>query len=37
MKRVVAALLLTSATALAGAGCSDDDGPSIVVNNAQHG
>jgi iron(III) transport system substrate-binding protein len=37
MKRAVVVLSLTVVTALAAAGCSDgDDGPSIVVYNAQH-
>ncbi len=36
MKRAPVLLALTLATALAAAGCSGDDGPSIVVYNAQH-
>ena len=36
MKRTALALALTAVTALAGAGCSSDDGPKVVVYNAQH-
>ena len=36
MKRVPVLLAMSLATALAATGCSGDDGPSIVVYNAQH-
>jgi iron(III) transport system substrate-binding protein len=36
MKRAPVLLVLTLVTSLAAAGCSGDDGPSIVVYNAQH-
>ena len=36
MKRVPVLLGLSLVTALAATGCSGDDGPSIVVYNAQH-
>ena len=36
MKRVAVLIALSLATALAATGCSGDDGPSIVVYNAQH-
>ena len=36
MKRVAVLIALSLVTALAATGCSGDDGPSIVVYNAQH-
>jgi iron(III) transport system substrate-binding protein len=36
MKRTLVLSCLALVTALAGAGCSDDDGPKVVVYNAQH-